>query len=120
MKDGSHKEFVKCQTFKPMHKVRNKPPYRYIEEKPNVTRNPFQRVTTIDCDKAFCINDVIVSEELLTKNRRNICTDLFNQVQSSTQFTGFLKEKLPNSSLLSLNRKMSVVISAEKAQRELG
>ena len=64
MRTGQHKQFVKCQTFKPLHLVSHRPPRRYIVETPDLLRNPFNRKTTIDCDKCFLISNVVVSKDL--------------------------------------------------------
>jgi uncharacterized protein (UPF0210 family) len=106
LEEGINKEFVKCQTFKPIHLLANKPPFRYIVESPDITRNPFQKKTTIDCDKAFCVTNVEISPDLLTKTRRNVCSELFTEITNKIKHSAFKKEILNTTELLRLNDKM--------------
>lgn len=108
MIEGKNKELLKCQTSKPMHLLKNKPPFRYVEEKPDLVRNPFQSKTIIDCDKSFGIDNVSISTDLLTGSRRNICEDLFSSINTKINHDKFVKIHLNPSDLLSLNRKMSI------------
>lgn len=103
---GYNKEFVKCQTFKPLHNIKNRPPFRFIREEPNINRNPFQRVTTIDCDKAFCVSNITITTDLHTSSRRNVCDDLLQKIEKNINHDSFVKEKLDVSNMLKLNDKM--------------
>lgn len=106
--EGKNKELLKCQTSKPMHLLKNKPPFKYVEEKPNLVRNPFKNKTIIDCDKSFGINNVSISTDLLTAARRNICEDLFSSINAEITHDKFVKIHLNPSDLLTLNSKMSI------------
>lgn len=110
LEEGNNKEFIKCQTFKPMHKIAHKPPFHFIEETPNPERNPFQRKTTIDCDKSFCVTNVEVSTDLLTKTRRNVCPELFTEITNKINHLAFQKENLNTDELVRLNNKISAVV----------
>ncbi|MGJ9460272.1 hypothetical protein [Oceanobacillus sp. CF4.6] len=104
---GTQKEFVKCQTFKPTHLIRSKPPYRCIVETPDIKRNPFQGKTTIDCDKSFYIENVVIDRSLLTTKRKDICEDLFTSITSVIGHVAFAKKVIDLAPFLSLNQKIS-------------
>jgi hypothetical protein len=110
LEEGANKEFVKCQTFKPMHMVTNKPPYKFIQENPDINRNPFQRKTTIDCDKGFLVNKVEVSTDLLTKARRNVCSELFTKLTNEIKHANYKKESINTTELTRLNHKMTTTV----------
>ena len=69
-------KFVKCQTLKPYMLVNN-PTDNYCDEPADITRNPFERETRIDCDKRFKTAGVEYDDRLLTPNRPDICEELF-------------------------------------------
>lgn len=106
IENGSTKEFVKCQTFKPVHKIKHKYPLRFVEEEANIQRNPFSKKTTIDCDKAFVLDGVVVGLDLLTTSRRDVCEDLFNIIKSETNHSQFRKEQVEPNEVLNLNTRM--------------
>lgn len=105
VQNGTHKKFIKCQTFKPLHIAKTKPPYQYLIEPANIKRNPFMNKTTIDCDKAFCLDNVTIDKSLLTKRRKDVCEDLFGEIQEKTEHVAFLEELLDSSHFLYLNKK---------------
>ena len=78
--EGNLYEFVKCQTFKPYMLI-NQPIQNYYDEKPNINRNPFTQTTRIDCDKIFITSNVNYDEKLLTNLRKDVCEDLFKEIQ---------------------------------------
>ena len=101
MQDGNNKEFIKCQTFKPTHLIKDKPPYQFIVERPNSSRNPFKKTTTIDCDKSFCISNVTISRDLLAW--RNICTELFDAISNKIKHSAFYQVVLDPKQLSNIN-----------------
>lgn len=103
IEEGTQKEFVKCQTFKPVHLISNRRPYKNITEEPDLTRNPFSNKTTIDCDKSFTLENVILKKSLVTERRKNVCTELFNDIIEKINHGDFVKESLEQSQFLSLN-----------------
>lgn len=111
LKDGRDKELIKCQTFKPTHLSPSVPPYCYIIERNDISRNPFGQMTTIDCDKAFCVSGVIVNLRLLTRNRRNICAELFADVEAETRHDGFRRILMNRSEVVRLNPLISLAKS---------
>ncbi|MCZ8512423.1 hypothetical protein O9H85_08245 [Paenibacillus filicis] len=108
IENGNNKEFLKCQTSKPKHKLKKNPPFRYVEEIPDQSRNPFINPTLIDCDKSFYVENVRVSLDLLT-SPRNVCTDVFTDVLAEIQHSDFTKNQLDSSLLSSLNWKIKQV-----------
>lgn len=104
--DGSKKQFVKCQTYKPLHHAKkNVPPFKYIIEKKNLTRNPFDKPETIiDLDKLFLAQAVRFNRCCLTTNRCDICKGLYNQITNGIQNnTNIILETLDSVKLKQLN-----------------
>ena len=101
IQNGNNKEFIKCQTFKPTHLLPNYPPKQYLIEEQDKKRNPFNRRTTIDCDRSFCICYVIIDKKLLAE--RNICHELFDSIIGKIKHSDFIKENLDPISLCTLN-----------------
>ena len=101
LQEGKNKEFVICQTFKPTHLLSCRPPYDYLVEEKNENRNPFSKKTTINCDKSFCVSDVIIDKALLTY--RNICKALFKSILSTINHDNFYQENLEPAMLCRLN-----------------
>ena len=56
--DGETAKFLKCQSYKPYHDLKNSPPINRVIEDANPTRNPFKRKTLIDLDKVFVTDKV--------------------------------------------------------------
>lgn len=72
-------ELVKCQRLKPSMIYNNNFKY-YIDEKPDINRNPFRSITRIDCDKLFNTFNVNYDNRLKTNN--GICVELHKSVNS--------------------------------------
>lgn len=70
-KSGHHCEFVKCQTLKPKMLTSNLVRH-FIDEAPDLTRNPFQKMTRIDCDKLFITESVKFDLRMRTSSRPDI------------------------------------------------
>ena len=51
--EGDTAKFLKCQSYKPYHDLKNALPINRIIENADPTRNPFKRKTLIDLDKIF-------------------------------------------------------------------
>ena len=81
-------EFVKCQTLKP-YMLLNNIMRHYIDEEPDITRNPFKHTTRIDCDKTFNTNGIEYDSQLLTPIRKDICEETFLSVEKELQIDGF-------------------------------
>lgn len=103
LRRGSKKIMVKCQTARPTHLLSNKPPFKYVSESADITRNPFTNTTLVDCDKTFSINDVEIDASLLTTIRKDICHPLFVQINSELQHPNCGNELINTSDLLALN-----------------
>lgn len=104
MENKAQKKFIKSQTFKPSHLMANKEPYHCIIESANIERNPFLKKTTIDCDKSFCVDNVTIDSKLLTKRRKNVCEELFKDIQERIKHEFFTEKVLDASEFLSLNK----------------
>lgn len=77
-KSASNKDLVKCQTATNKMLI-NGTVKNYIMEKSNPDRNPFKKLTLIDCDKIFRVKNVRIDLSLLTFPRY-ICKDLHKKV----------------------------------------
>ncbi|EPH65608.1 hypothetical protein [Enterococcus casseliflavus] len=104
LKNPSCKKLVKCQTYKPLvHSDLSKPPYKYIVERKNPTRNPFDKPQTlIDLDKIFVVSGISLPLSCITTNRNNVCKDLFKSIKIQLTPTA-PEEVLEASSLKALN-----------------
>jgi len=108
-KNSVEKKFVKCQTLKPYHLLKNSEPIRRITEEANIQRNPFKRKTLIDCDKTFVVNGVSIHLDLLTTSRRDVNRDLFSQIKRALSHDGLNTHQLEKDLLLKLNYKMKSI-----------
>ena len=99
---GNDYEYVKCQTLKPYMLINN-PMIHYHDEKPDLTRNPFTRVTRIDCDKLFSTCTVTFDDHMKTTNRPDVCDDLFNKMEIELLADGYQNIKVDEVNLKILN-----------------
>lgn len=100
---GTNYEYIKCQTLKPYMLIHN-PMTRYHDEQPDLTRNPFTRLTRIDCDKIFSTYTVSYDERLKTESRPDVCDDLFTTIENKLRLDGYVNIRLNETELKSLNR----------------
>ena len=82
----------------------NNPINRYHDEQPDLTRNPFAKLTRIDCDKIFSTYTVSYDERLKTESRPDVCDDLFSIIENELLLDGYSNIKLNETELKSLNR----------------
>jgi hypothetical protein len=106
IKSGNSKEFIKCQSFKPVHLLKGRPPYNFKIEESDIARNPFDKKTTIDCDKSFCVKNVVVDKGLVTINRNDVCEELFDEILYISDHEQFKKNHIDITSFVSLNFKV--------------
>lgn len=93
-------ELIKCQTFKnKFYDLNHK-----IIESANENRNPFRHKTLIDCDKLFKIKKVIISDGLLTKRRKDVSDDLFNEVDKELVLDNYRVEEMNRLEVVEVNR----------------
>ncbi|MDF7639207.1 hypothetical protein PT285_07310 [Lactobacillus sp. ESL0791] len=97
--------FVECQTF------RNKfyHLHNYIIERADITRNPFKNTFLIDCDKLFNIRSVSISEDLLTRKRRDVSEELFNEIENKLIKESYLINEIDRLDVSRLNRKINLL-----------
>ena len=100
---GTNYEYIKCQTLKPYMLINN-PINRYHDEQPDLTRNPFAKLTRIDCDKIFSTYTVSYDERLKTESRPDVCDDLFSIIENELLLDGYSNIKLNETELKSLKR----------------
>lgn len=92
------KEFAKVSSLKPGHLIH---PIHHIVEAPNISRNPFCRVSIIDCDKFLKATGIIFPLTLRTIIRPNISCVLYDLIIEESSFSGIIT--LDDQWLLSLN-----------------
>lgn len=100
---GSLREFVKCQTMKP-YMLTNKTMQHFCDEKPGISRNPFQKITRIDCEKLFFTSNVKYDNSLRTTTRPDICDDLIQRVNAELAADGHMRIPIKANELMHLNR----------------
>ncbi|MGV2393289.1 UNVERIFIED_CONTAM: hypothetical protein O8I53_10150 [Campylobacter lari] len=98
-------KYIKCQTAKPAM-LFNKKLAHFIYEEPNIARNPFKRLTAIDCGKLFITNNVEYGDNLKTTNRSNISDDLFNDINQKLAMTKYDEIEIDENILKKLNNKI--------------
>ena len=97
-----HYEFIKCQTLKPYMLINN-PMQHYCDENVDITRNPFQRATRIDCDKIFVTATVKYDDMLKTTTRPDVSEELFTDVLLELNTDGYMTISLNENELKNLN-----------------
>lgn len=101
-------EFIKCQTLKPsMIGNVSSPIKHYVDEKPDINRNPFVNPTRIDCDKTFSSSGAYYNDSMKTTSRSDVCTELFSKVIHELELDGYTKNEMDIAQLKSLNRLIS-------------
>ena len=103
IEDGGNKRFLSCQTKKPSMLSKNKPPFIYIDEAKDITRNPFDHPTLISCDYAFGIGNIHVNSKLLATNRKDVCQELYEEICQTIQHSSFHTKPINKANLLSIN-----------------
>lgn len=94
--------FVKCQTLKP-NMIGDSKFVHYVDEEPDVSRNPFLHTSRIDCDKFFVTESVRYDDNLRTTLRPDICQELFDDVRRELVADGYNEILMNENELTSLN-----------------
>ncbi|MFL2124079.1 hypothetical protein ACEN4K_03885 [Marinilactibacillus psychrotolerans] len=106
IQEGKNKRMLSCQTSKPKLLAEDMPPFVYIEENIDSTRNPFTRKTLIACDYYFPLDDIHVDSSLLATVRRNVCQELYDNVITKIKHDKFREQPVSKKHLLKLNGKL--------------
>lgn len=78
---GMNKQFVECQSLKP--KMLGNPMFKnFIDEHPDISRNPFTRDTRIDLDYTFGTTNSTYKRELLARIMQTVHNDLYADITS--------------------------------------
>lgn len=101
-KNESHYEYVKAQTQKPYMNGSAKFS-QYIDEQPDISRNPFQRATRIDCEKLFVSDSLEYDDTLKTTSRCNISDELYSKILEKLQTGKHITVQMDNLKLNDLN-----------------
>lgn len=101
--DSKHtRKFVKCQTLKP-YMLQNDDIKHFIDEMPDVSRNPFLYTTRIDCDKHFRTEYLLFDIALRTTIRADICAELMAEIIDTMQIFIPKEYTLNKAELLQIN-----------------
>lgn len=76
----------------------------YQDEQPDISRNPFNHATRIDCDKLFLTATVHYADQLRTTSRPDVCEELFKAVQVELLKDGYSQIYVNEADLKNLNR----------------
>lgn len=106
--NGSIYEFVKCQTLKPKM-LASKLFKHYVDEEADISRNPFQRTTRIDCNKVFVTKSVRYDDFLKTTTRPDVCQELYNVVMEEVDSDGHEIIEMNEDELISINPMISKI-----------
>lgn len=94
--------FIKCQTLKPYMLLNDIMPH-YVDEPADISRNPFGRMSRIDCDKLFVTSSVCYDDGLKTTSRPDVCQELFDNVLRELEADGYKTIPLNENNLSALN-----------------
>ncbi len=61
----------------------------FVDEIPDISRDPFQRPTRIDCDKVFMTDLVRYDDGLKTAKRPDVCQSLYDAVVREVEEDGY-------------------------------
>lgn len=94
--------YIKCQTLKPKM-LTSKLLRHFVDETPDISRNPFQRATRIDCDKVFMTASVRYGDGLKTDRRPDVCQELYDVVVREVEADGYDKIEMDEDGLTKIN-----------------
>jgi hypothetical protein len=94
--------FIKCQTLKP-YMLGSDLIAHYVDESPDISRNPFGRTSRIDCDKLFVTSSVRYGNKLKTTMRPDICQELYDDVKRELAIDGYKIISINEDELVTLN-----------------
>ncbi|WP_290033559.1 hypothetical protein [Ligilactobacillus cholophilus] len=96
----SEYELIKCQSYK----TKDLPylNHRIIEDA-DIRRNPFNHRSLIDCDKLFLCQNINISDVFLTSKRRDVCSDLYDDIINELNEDGFDTISLPAEDMKCIN-----------------
>lgn len=98
--------FIKCQTLKP-YMLSSGLFKHFIDEEPDINRNPFIRTTRIDCDKLFTTASVKYDDTLKTSARPDVCEDLYYDILHELAMDSYDTITIDEIMLKALNSKIS-------------
>ncbi len=101
--------FIKCQTLKPYMLCSNLITH-FVDEPADISRNPFERTSRIDCDKFFVTSSVRYDDGLKTTARPDICQELYDDVKCKLETDGYITVPINEDELVTLNYLISKII----------
>lgn len=104
--DNDSYEFVKCQTLKPKMLFNNHFKH-FVDEEADISRNPFNHMTRIDCDKVFTTENVQYDETLRTTIRPDVCQELYNEIIEELNEDGYDIIQMNEEELTNINSKIN-------------
>lgn len=95
-------ELVKCQTLKPIM-LKASPMKHFVDEDPDIKRNPFRHKTRIDCDKIFLTSGIVYDVSMRTAVRPDVCENIMELVEQQLSYDGYVENQMNTEDLLKLN-----------------
>ena len=75
----------------------------FLDEQPDIQRNPFKNSTRIDCDKDFYTLNLCYPKRLCTTIRPDVCEDVIQKVDVALTSDGYDSHSLNEQEMLQLN-----------------
>lgn len=97
--------FIKCQTYKNKNYNLN----HYLIEDVDISRNPFNKVSLIDCEKRFNVRNVSISEDILAKKRRNVSEELFKLIKQTINEEECDNKEMDRKDVCTINKKIELL-----------
>lgn len=109
-KEDLRYEYVKCQSLKPYMLMKNILQH-YVDEMPDLARNPFAHSTRIDCDKVFVSQSVEYDDKMKTITRPDVCEELFEEILQELSADGYRVIQTNENQFAGINPLIRVVSS---------
>lgn len=105
---GRQTEYIKCQSWKP-YMLTSRDINHFVDEEPDINRNPFMKKTRIDCDKVFCTSSLVYPDSMKTTRRPDVSEDVMQKVESELLDDGYAQNNLNENELRSLNPVLNMI-----------
>lgn len=87
--NGEQSKLLSCQTDKPLLLLDTRPPYHYVKERNDPSRNPFKHETLTACDYAFLFKKIVFADRMHIRTRPDVSKLVFEKVQATISFPEF-------------------------------
>lgn len=87
----------------------NNPMRHFVDEKPDLSRNPFKYETRIDCDKDFYTEGIMYADAMRTPRRPDVCIDTMVKVEAELHTDGYISNRIPDADVVRINELASLL-----------